>query len=154
MKIRVSYENENPVTVAFDCPGCKREHCLNVGKIDHPMWSYSGNPDSPTLIPSVNDRGTPICHFTLIDGIIRFLPDSTHAFANQSMTLPDIAPVKAVVSMAPVVVVTSAIAPPIPTPTVVKPVKTPRIRSTITLPQTSMAKVHKPARLVTRPSYM
>lgn len=100
--------------VAFLCPGCGEFHHVTVD--GSRGWTYNGNPDAPTFQPSVlvrtghymdghsgecwcdvNKRrgGDPDfvcyrCHSYVTDGRIRFLNDSTHALAGQTVDLPDI----------------------------------------------------------------
>lgn len=97
--------------VAFWCPGCNDEHVVCV---DGPnAWGYNGNPDAPTLTPSVLVRGNQIerdasgkwtgewirdengrplpfvCHSFVTDGRIQFLDDCTHALAGVTVALPE-----------------------------------------------------------------
>ncbi|TXK52393.1 anaerobic dehydrogenase [Pontibacter qinzhouensis] len=81
----------DPGTYVFECPGCKCSH-----KIDS-KWSYNGNPDKPTLSPSVLVRmdrpphpEVKICHSFVKDGNIQFLSDCTHELAGQTVELPEL----------------------------------------------------------------
>lgn len=109
--------------VAFICPGCGEMHQVTVNNEmnrQDPRWSYNGNPDAPTFIPSVLVRGTRFdlsdeevdalwdrmtgdrekmladastnfrCHSFVRDGRIQFLNDCTHALAGQMVDLPDV----------------------------------------------------------------
>jgi len=78
-------------TVLFFCPGCGFEHALDS------RWSFDGNLEFPTISPSVNcafgpfpDGSLQRCHSFVRDGMIQFLPDSTHALAGQTVALPPI----------------------------------------------------------------
>lgn len=37
--------------VRFHCPGCKTDHAVSVGTPT--SWSYNGDPESPTFMPSI-----------------------------------------------------------------------------------------------------
>lgn len=100
--------------VGFHCPGCKTGHMVIVARDpdlpDTPCWGYNGNPDAPTFTPSILCRGTVpitneqharimagesfepqplVCHSFVTDGRIRYLEDSTHSLAGQTVELPD-----------------------------------------------------------------
>lgn len=86
--------------VAFMCPGCGHPHSVRIRQDGgpRPSWEYNGNPQSPTLKPSVlvrtfaRDGKTERrrCHSFVTDGRIRFLPDCTHSFAGQTIDLEEI----------------------------------------------------------------
>src|SRR3546814_16261074 len=42
----------------FWCPGCDGPHQVGVGEGAGPRWGYNGNPDEPTVTPSILVRGT------------------------------------------------------------------------------------------------
>lgn len=80
----------------FMCPGCKQMHPLKG-------WTFNGDRDRPTFHPSVavsesrryaEDGKTvvlrPRCHSWVKDGQIKFLLDSAHALAGQTVDLPEI----------------------------------------------------------------
>ena len=79
--------------IGFWCPGCD-EACVIRTAGDPPTWTWNGNVDAPTISPSINvtydgaDKHT-ICHSFVRDGSIQFLGDCTHAFAGQTIPLPD-----------------------------------------------------------------
>ena len=84
----------------FWCPGCKRAHTVGVSNDRGPRWIFNGFPDRPTFSPSVRvlydgadagvDGAPPgVCHSFVTDGRIRFLEDSTHALAGQTVDLPE-----------------------------------------------------------------
>ncbi len=101
------------------CPGCGYDHALNTDPSNgRPCWGFNGDLDRPTFSPSLLCRtghfvpgqppaeqcniclecardGQPtvcsICHSYIRDGMIEFLPDSTHALAGQTVPLPEIA---------------------------------------------------------------
>lgn len=95
MRVHVREKN-----VQFKCPGCGWTHILNTDPARRPRWTFNGDPDRPTLSPSINawrdytapDRPAERCHSFVEDGRIRFLPDCTHALAGQTIDLPEIAP--------------------------------------------------------------
>ena len=100
--------------IAFFCPGCREMHQIHVGAGPGPRWTYNGNADAPTFAPSILVRGNKlvrdekgdwtgewerdangnlipqVCHSFVVDGAIQFLSDSTHAFAGQTVPLPDL----------------------------------------------------------------
>ncbi|WP_375261872.1 DUF6527 family protein [Palleronia sp.] len=85
--------------MAFRCPGCKSMHCVIVEGTGRPRWSYNGDADAPTFSPSIHvsapDPDAPRvelarCHSFVREGQIRFLADSTHNLAGQTVELPDL----------------------------------------------------------------
>lgn len=90
-------------TWKFWCPGCDGAHVVND--------SWTVNVEAATINPSIlvhphktlidstltgpaltapeNVTETPLCHSYVTDGRIRFLDDSTHALAGQTVDLPD-----------------------------------------------------------------
>lgn len=102
--------------ISFFCPGCQDAH--SVPTTGPNAWQYNGNPDSPTLSPSLLVRsghyaqdhkaGDPCwctwkdpakpgepspfscqrCHSYVQDGHIRFLGDCSHASRGQTLPLP------------------------------------------------------------------
>ena len=106
--LRLIEENK----VAFWCPGCNSSHNVVYGPNG---WKWNGDAERPTFEPSVLVRSghyipnSPpgcwctyakehpneeipfkcgICHSFVTDGKIRFLSDSTHALAGQTVPLP------------------------------------------------------------------
>ena len=97
--------------IAFFCPGCQRRHVVRIGGNPRarPIWSFNGNPESPTITPSVVSRsghympnhveGDPCwcdgdsgfaceqCHLFVSDGKIRFLPDCSHELAGETVPM-------------------------------------------------------------------
>ena len=94
----------------FVCPGCIAMfgdpdtglHMLTVNtEISKPSWSFDGNLDWPTVSPSIltwkgpppvegepDTRGR--CHSMLEKGEFRYLGDSTHSLAGQTVPMPDL----------------------------------------------------------------
>lgn len=79
----------------FYCPGCQDQHTISVK--GPKAWSFNGNEEKPTFHPSIlvyeqppfgDWKGQPRCHSSVTDGVISFLPDSSHALAGQSVPLP------------------------------------------------------------------
>lgn len=86
--------------LSFYCPGCKTYHHVQHGDVDGPTWRWNGDAENPTLSPSIlvtyngSDAGVDgappaVCHSFIEDGRIRYLGDSTHALAGQTVELPD-----------------------------------------------------------------
>lgn len=89
----------------FMCPGCREVHVVG------PSWQFNGNCDRPTFSPSIlvqghaverDDAGKwtggwlrdpagnlvqSICHSFIRDGQIKFIHDSTHPLAGQTVPL-------------------------------------------------------------------
>lgn len=85
--------------VAFRCPGCQSAHSITVAP-GH--WRYNGNPDAPTILPSVKIEGCltienaddgpslyGVCHSNVTNGFIYFHGDTTHGLSGQSVPLPE-----------------------------------------------------------------
>lgn len=90
--------------VMFHCPGCDEKHQVVVG-----TWGWNGSLDLPSFTPSVMVSGVQwpsdhefyklrhaveagqniVCHSFVIDGKIKFLGDSTHELAGQTVDLPE-----------------------------------------------------------------
>lgn len=92
---------------AFFCPGCEDVHHVTTDPFG---WTWNGDCEKPTIQPSVkvtyrhpkgytNENPAPVgydgpyvedvCHSFVTDGRIRFLTDSTHALAGQTVNLPE-----------------------------------------------------------------
>lgn len=85
--------------MAFMCPGCAHLHAIKVGGDERPRWVWNNDGDAPTFYPSVlvtwpdpdaPGKNVSVCHSYITDGLIRFLPDSTHHLAGQTVALPDL----------------------------------------------------------------
>lgn len=92
MKIlRYKYEGSEIDLLQFFCPGCKTVHHVNSG------WEFNGDFEKPTITPSIGvnlrddmrDLTEPKCHSYITRGKIKFLADSTHELAGQTVDLPD-----------------------------------------------------------------
>ena len=92
-------------SIIFKCPGCRLYHELRI-RTDPPQapsWEWNGSLDKPVITPSILARGSDwenrTCHsFVGCNGAqpgeIRFLADSTHALAGQTVPLPPYPPEK------------------------------------------------------------
>jgi hypothetical protein len=83
-------------TFGFYCPGCEFTHSVNVGGPEGPVWTWNGSMDSPTFSPSLliwqkrrGQRET-LCHLFVEQGKIRFLSDSRHRLAGQTVEMEDV----------------------------------------------------------------
>lgn len=66
------------------CPGCQERH-----HFWDTIWKFNGDRQKPTFDPSMKVTvGQQLCHSLVRDGKIRFLPDSTHTLADQTVELP------------------------------------------------------------------
>jgi hypothetical protein len=66
------------------CPACKCGHLFDK------RWWFNGNLEKPTFKESMLVCGgaqNVTCHSYVTDGMIQFLPDSTHALAGQTVEL-------------------------------------------------------------------
>jgi hypothetical protein len=81
---------------AFHCLGCACSHGIPV---EGPQaWGWNRSVETPTFTPSILVRwvkevdGKPlpmVCHSFVTDCQIKFLSDSTHALAGQTVEIPD-----------------------------------------------------------------
>ena len=74
----------------FYCAGCETNHRVPV--TGPRKWTWNGRVDLPTLAPSIlvtwtTPAGAHCCHSFVTDGRIRYLQDSTHARAGQTVDL-------------------------------------------------------------------
>lgn len=74
--------------LCFYCPGCKETHGVRVAGPN--SWGWNGDLDAPTFTPSIAARGMIFCHSFVENGQIRFLSDSEHALAGQTVPMPDL----------------------------------------------------------------
>jgi hypothetical protein len=87
--------------LAFFCPACQVAHSVHIGPGG---WAWDGDADQPSLSSSVmiawksNPDAAPgalghsnqnRCHSLIEDGMIEFLPDSTHELAGHIVHLAD-----------------------------------------------------------------
>lgn len=79
---------------SFKCPGCRGPHTIPTSGPN--AWGFNGEVDRPTTTPSILvNRGRlnkteHICHSFVVNGMIQFLSDCTHALAGQTVELPDV----------------------------------------------------------------
>jgi hypothetical protein len=82
------------------CPGCKRNHCVNVNPENKnlPLWDWNKSLEKPTIRPSIlvtmpdpSNRGHDIsrCHSFITNGQIQFLSDCTHELRGKTVDLED-----------------------------------------------------------------
>ena len=104
--------------LSFMCPGCKEVHIIKHGDGAGPRWAWNGNAEHPTFAPSILVRGKTltdkgnrdiedwreagcpkrdqpfesverVCHSFVTHGQIKFLTDSTHELAGQTVDIPE-----------------------------------------------------------------
>jgi hypothetical protein len=67
--------------------GSRKDHA-------HPVWSWNGDTEKPTLKPSILTKcghdGKITCHSWVNDGKAIFQPDSTHELAGQTVDLLEV----------------------------------------------------------------
>lgn len=79
--------------IRFYCPACECSHVVELGE---GKWKWNGDPESPTIEPSVainvgsKNPQAVICHGTVTKGKIQYCKDCTHGLANQTVELPEI----------------------------------------------------------------
>lgn len=69
---------------AFWCPGCECLHAVNKS------WTFNGDVVKPTIKPSVLSTfgiNPARCHLFVEEGRLRFLSDSTHQYAGQTIDM-------------------------------------------------------------------
>lgn len=77
----------------FHCPGCGYDHYFRVeaGSSGGTVWRWNGDRERPTFSPSLGvnmQMPQHRCHSFVEDGRIRFLNDSFHELAGQTVDLP------------------------------------------------------------------
>lgn len=103
MKSKILTVDNNGVVytcLTFICPGCMAGepkglaglHMLpvNCEDVHQPSWTFDGNLELPTLLPSILSRNPFICHSFLNAGVFEFLSDSEHPLAGQKVPIPDL----------------------------------------------------------------
>lgn len=70
----------------FWCPGCECGHSINE------TWTFNGDLVKPTISPSLlstfgSRKSDARCHLYVEDGKLRFLKDSTHKYAGQTIEM-------------------------------------------------------------------
>jgi hypothetical protein len=85
--IRPQIQNEAEDRYVFYCPGCRSHHWIRT-RGQHPVWSWNGSLDRPSVQPSIL---IPLegyrCHSFMEDGHLRFLPDCDHSLAGQRVPM-------------------------------------------------------------------
>jgi len=79
------------------CPACDEPHIFHTGRAPRPRWEFDGNMEKPTFTPSLklhhdgNEHMKPFCcHTNVINGMIQYHGDCTHAMAGQTIELPEL----------------------------------------------------------------
>lgn len=79
--------------VIFHCPGCGFFHACNIDKNRKiPCWDFNGDPEKPTLKPSVlvtRPNTDNRCHLFMTDGKIQYLNDCSHELKRQTIEMED-----------------------------------------------------------------
>lgn len=86
-----SANDEEGQIIAHQCPGCDSRHYINVTEPNHcgAKWSFNGDVDKPTFMPSINiNHGQ--CHYFITDGKIIYTDDCRHALKGMTVDLPDL----------------------------------------------------------------
>lgn len=74
----------------FWCPGCDEAHSVPI--VGPNAWSWNKMRETPSLSPSLlvhNDTAKRRCHSYVIDGRIKYLDDTMHALAGQTVNIPE-----------------------------------------------------------------
>lgn len=94
LPVIVEVSNE-PGCYTFFCEGCNMHHQVWTQTPGKPQWSFNGDLEKPTFSPSLlvrypqwdgEKQVEKVCHSFIKDGLIQYLGDCTHKFAN--MTIP------------------------------------------------------------------
>lgn len=90
------YGDSSYVNWYFQCPACGERHGYRVGQPPQDqknlaMWSFDGNVNEPTFVPSLRYLSGSKCHLTITKGIIEFHGDSPK-LAGQKVPMIDIVP--------------------------------------------------------------
>lgn len=96
--VKSTYGGVERKAIAHWCPGCRHAHTIWTLNPSRPEWQWDGNVETPTVSPSIRiftpaHDGEPErtnCHYFLKSGNIEFCSDSDHAFAGQTVPLPDL----------------------------------------------------------------
>lgn len=65
----------------FWCEGCGCAHGIDS------RWTFNGDVRRPTITPSILAIGEKRCHIYVTNGEIRYLADSEHALAGQTVRM-------------------------------------------------------------------
>lgn len=102
MKAKLITQTHEGITwdsLMFVCPGCvaggpegyEGVHTLPVNsEVKQPSWTWNGDLEKPTLMPSIKSQGYCLCHSFLTDGLFKFLDDCDHPLVGQSVPMPDL----------------------------------------------------------------
>lgn len=98
--MKVAQQNQSFNTEALEpalifwCPACGERHRVTVAP---GRWSWNGDPEKPTIGPSVKvtwtfgPSHTPrCCHFHVENGEIKYCNDCTHELNNQTVPMHDV----------------------------------------------------------------
>lgn len=86
------FRNPGDGRIFWFCPGCQDLHVFQIGEGPGPRWTWDGDAEAPTFVPSVkhtNGRGD-CCHYVIRGGRAEFCSDSTHALAGQTVPMPNL----------------------------------------------------------------
>lgn len=96
-EIECSPQEATLIKIKVPCPVKHRSIpvILNGQRSGTPCWTWNGDVDRPTLMPSVRTSyykpsGEYICHSWITDGRVQFLTDSTHANAGKTLDLMEV----------------------------------------------------------------
>lgn len=80
------------------CPGCDSPHEFPVGAStdNGASWRFDNDMEKPSFTPSVHfGPGTSqCCHYFIVKGTIRYLPDCHHELKGTTIPLPEIPPME------------------------------------------------------------
>ena len=88
-------EKSEATHVLLKLPGPLQRRMLPIRPEANPHWTWNGDLNKPTLKPSIlsttyNGDIKIRCHSFVTDGQVKFLTDSTHEFAGQTLDLLDV----------------------------------------------------------------
>lgn len=79
----------------YYCPGCKSHHVVHTQdpRPDNgAKWVLTGDEDIPTIRPSIHVGvgSNHTCHHWITDGMLSYLPDSTHPLSGSTIQMEDV----------------------------------------------------------------
>ena len=94
MNVAQKIQRGERIEIWFLCEGCRGKHMVVVagGKT---LWGWNDSLEKPTFTPSIlctwnEPSGDKRCHSYVTDGEIKYLADSTHKLAGQTVPLQPI----------------------------------------------------------------
>ncbi len=85
-KILLLNSKEGNEEYSFQCPGCKKDHIIDVG-----IYDFNNKIESPTFRPSIRiAEKKDVCHMYVTEGKIQYLSDCTHELAGKEIEMENV----------------------------------------------------------------